>query len=89
MKKYVFKPYDSVYPKLSEAEKNRIRKVLGSNDLIEHIGSTSVPGLGGKEVKKYIEIKKMAVKKAAETREVYIKIKSPFIEEITRKALMS
>lgn len=50
MKKYVFKPYDPVFLQLFEAEKNRIRKVLGENDLIEHVGSTSVPGLGGKGV---------------------------------------
>lgn len=50
MKKYVFRLYDPNFPKLFEVEKNRIRKVLGKNDLIEHIGSTSVPGLGGKGI---------------------------------------
>ncbi|MCL5784847.1 MAG: GrpB family protein [Patescibacteria group bacterium] len=168
MKKYIFKPYDPAFPKLFELEKNRIRKILGENDLIEHIGSTSVPGLGGKgiidiciatnkknlkavskkiqeigyefgpkggsaerlfhkislkdenkklriyhvhltfkesqewdnvivfrgylrthpeEVKKYSEIKKIAAEKANENREVYIKIKSPLIDEMVEKAL--
>ncbi|MBI2338129.1 GrpB family protein [Candidatus Daviesbacteria bacterium] len=168
MKKYVFKPYDPNFPKLFELEKNRLRKILGKDDLIEHIGSTAVPGLGGKgiidiciatskknlkaiskklqeigyefgpkggskerlfhkislkdenkklrtyhvhltfkgsqewdnvtlfrdylgthpkEAKKYAEIKKFAVKKANENREVYIKIKSPLIDEMVNKAL--
>ena len=50
MKKYVFKYYDPAFTKLFEVEKNRIRKLLGQNDLIEHIGSTAVPGLGGKGI---------------------------------------
>lgn len=47
--KYVYKPYSSVYPALFEKEKQRLAaslKVLA----IEHIGSTSVPMLGGKGI---------------------------------------
>lgn len=50
MKKYVFKPYDPIFPELFEKEKSRIKMILGQNDLIEHVGSTSVPGLGGKGI---------------------------------------
>ncbi|MCL4366030.1 GrpB family protein [Patescibacteria group bacterium] len=50
MKKYVFRPYDINFPKLFEKERERIRKVLGKSDLIEHIGSTAVPSLGGKGI---------------------------------------
>lgn len=50
MKKYVFKPYDPDFPKLFEVEKKRIEKILGKSDLIEHIGSTAVSGLGGKGI---------------------------------------
>lgn len=49
-KKYVFKVYDLSFPELFEKEEERIKKILGKNDLIEHIGSTSVPGLGGKGI---------------------------------------
>jgi len=58
VKKYVFKAYSPIFPKLFEKEKDRIKKILGENDLIEHVGSTAVPGLGGKEINDiYIETK--------------------------------
>jgi GrpB-like predicted nucleotidyltransferase (UPF0157 family) len=49
MKKYVFKPYNQKFPKLFEKEKKRISSY--SKKLhIEHVGSTAVPGLGGKGI---------------------------------------
>lgn len=167
MKKYVFKAYNSIFPDLFEKEKERIKKILGDMDLIEHVGSTSVSGLGGKgiidlciaankkylkavskklqeigyefgpkggskerlfhkisledsnkklrtyhvhvtftesqewidvivfrdylrahpaEAAKYAEIKKIAVKRANENREVYMKTRRPLIEEMIKKA---
>lgn len=47
---YSFLPYDPIFPKLFEKEKLFLNKILGENILIEHFGSTSVPGLGGKGV---------------------------------------
>lgn len=41
--------YDPSWPDLFEREANRIRSVLGTKALqIEHVGSTSVPGLCAK-----------------------------------------
>lgn len=48
--KYIFRPYNPIFPKLFIKEKQRLRKVLGNSAIIEHIGSTAVPGLGGKGV---------------------------------------
>jgi len=43
--------YDSSWPELFEREANRIRSVLGGRALqIEHVGSTSVPGLCAKPI---------------------------------------
>lgn len=43
--------YDLHWPKAFEREANRIRSVLGSKALqIEHVGSTSVPGLCAKPI---------------------------------------
>lgn len=43
--------YDPNWPNLFEREANRIRSVLGSKALqIEHVGSTSVPGLCAKPI---------------------------------------
>ena len=43
--------YDSSWPELFEQESNRIHSVLGSKALqIEHVGSTSVPGLCAKSI---------------------------------------
>lgn len=50
MKKYVFKPYNDNFPHLFEKEKNRIAQFLSGDYKIEHIGSTAVPGLGGKGI---------------------------------------
>jgi len=44
-------PYDSSWPALFEAEAASIRKVLGVLAVhVEHVGSTSVPGLAAKAV---------------------------------------
>lgn len=50
MSKYVFKPYNFVFPHLFELEKQRLLKYLSGSIQIEHIGSTAVPGLGGKGI---------------------------------------
>jgi len=50
MNKYVFKPYNPLFPKLFELEKIKLKDHLGENVLIEHIGSTAVSGLGGKGI---------------------------------------
>jgi len=43
--------YDPSWPELFEREANRIRSILGSKALqIEHVGSTSVPGLCAKPI---------------------------------------
>lgn len=50
MKKYVFKPYNDLFPFLFNKEKQRIAPQLSQSISIEHIGSTAVPGLGGKGI---------------------------------------
>jgi len=43
--------YDAAWPRLFEREADRIRTVLGDRVLqIEHVGSTSVPGLAAKPI---------------------------------------
>lgn len=48
--KYKYVEYNSNYPKLFEEEKRKIIKVLPKSTKVEHVGSTSVPGLGGKGI---------------------------------------
>ncbi len=50
MSKYVFKPSSSLYPHLFEQERQRIAASLTRPAAIEHVGSTAVPGLGGKGI---------------------------------------
>lgn len=50
MSKYVFKPYNSIFPELFEKEKERLSKYLTGEYQIEHVGSTAVQGLGGKGI---------------------------------------
>lgn len=50
MKKYEFKVYSSDSPNLFEEEKNRLVQFLSGDYQIEHIGSSAVPGLGGKGI---------------------------------------
>lgn len=50
MSKYTFKPYSAIFPSLFNMEKERIAAYLPKDAVIEHIGSTAVPGLGGKGI---------------------------------------
>ncbi len=50
MKKYIFDPYDEIFPELFAKEKKRIASYLPKALQIEHVGSTAVPGLGGKGI---------------------------------------
>lgn len=50
MKKYIYTVYKNYYPSLYEQEQKRLRLFVGNQVLIEHIGSTAVPGLGGKGI---------------------------------------
>lgn len=50
MKKYVFKPYSKIFPELFEKEKERILSHIKENLVIEHVGSTAIPNLGGKGI---------------------------------------
>jgi putative glutamine amidotransferase len=48
---YAISPYDPAWPARYEAESARIRAALGDQIVrVEHVGSTSVPGLGAKPV---------------------------------------
>lgn len=48
--KYKFDKYDGKYKKLYSQEKTKLKKFLSNSIKIEHIGSTSIPGLGGKGI---------------------------------------
>jgi GrpB-like predicted nucleotidyltransferase (UPF0157 family) len=48
--KYVFRKYKPVYKKYFTKEKLNLKKALGTKVVIAHIGSTAVPGLGGKGI---------------------------------------
>lgn len=50
MKKYVFRQYSTIFPELFLKEKSRIASHINLDAQIQHIGSTAVPGLGGKGV---------------------------------------
>jgi GrpB-like predicted nucleotidyltransferase (UPF0157 family) len=50
MNKYEFRPYSTQFPLLFEREKQRLAVFMPSDAIIEHIGSTAVPGLGGKGI---------------------------------------
>lgn len=50
MSKYVFKPSHSTFSLLFEVQKVKLQDHLGTDVIIEHIGSTAVPGLGGKGI---------------------------------------
>lgn len=50
MKKYVFKSYSKIFPELFDKEKQRIAPHLKKALAIEHVGSSAVPGLGGKGI---------------------------------------
>lgn len=46
--KYKFRKYRKDYPLLFLKEKRKLMKILPKEAIIEHIGSTAIPGLGGK-----------------------------------------
>lgn len=48
--KYVYKPYSKIFPELFQKEKARIAQSLKNAFAIEHVGSTAIPGLGGKGI---------------------------------------
>ncbi|MBU1178070.1 GrpB family protein [Patescibacteria group bacterium] len=48
--KYVFRKYTPLYQKYFAQERKLLKDVLGESANIEHVGSTAVPGLGGKEI---------------------------------------
>ena len=50
MNKYTFKPYSALFPSLFLKEKARISPCFQSSASIEHVGSTAIPGLGGKGI---------------------------------------
>ena len=50
MQKYVFRKYDSKYRTFYILEKKKLIKTLGPAAKIEHVGSTSIPNLGGKGI---------------------------------------
>lgn len=49
IKKFEYKPYDSIYSDLFENELIRLNKYLKFADIV-HFGSSAVPGLGGKGI---------------------------------------
>jgi 3-dehydroquinate dehydratase/shikimate dehydrogenase len=49
-KKYVYHPYSKIFPELFQKQKARIAASLPCALAIEHVGSTSIPGLGGKGI---------------------------------------
>jgi len=48
--KYAFKPAKSNFKALYKIEERRLRSFLPKSAKIEHIGSTAIPGLGGKGI---------------------------------------
>ncbi|MDB6081642.1 MAG: hypothetical protein JWO53_914 [Chlamydiia bacterium] len=50
MMKYIYKPYSKIFPELFQKEKDRILAEMSIDYYIEHVGSTAVPGLGGKGI---------------------------------------
>lgn len=48
-KKYVFRKYSARFTVLFEQERAKLKKIL-PNASIEHVGSTAIPGLGGKGI---------------------------------------
>lgn len=49
LKKYSFKKYSEKYKQLFNKEKSKLKKIFPLAE-IEHVGSTAVPGLGGKGI---------------------------------------
>jgi len=67
MSSYRFLQYEPSLPKLFEKEEKRLREALGIKPVIEHFGSTAVPGLGGKGcIDIYIVVPKEDMKAVSE-----------------------
>ncbi len=49
-RKYAFRKYSAVYAEAFKGERTRLLKRLDRRVRIEHVGSTAVPGLGGKNI---------------------------------------
>jgi len=49
-KKYIYKPYNKIFPELFVEEFKKINKIIGNKYKIYHMGSTAVDGLGGKGI---------------------------------------
>ncbi|MBU1246001.1 MAG: GrpB family protein [Nanoarchaeota archaeon] len=78
MEKYVFKKYSSEFPKLFTREKTKLKKFLPKNAKIKHIGSTAIPGLGGKGIIDiFISVNKKDIKKTKEKLEKFDYIFKP------------
>jgi len=64
---YSYLPYDPIFPKLFLKEKKYLQKIIGNDSVIEHFGSTAVPGLHGKGVIDiYILVLKQRMKAVSE-----------------------
>lgn len=50
LEKYRFKRYDKRFPRYYQQERLKLIRFLAKTVHIEHIGSTAVPGLGGKGI---------------------------------------
>lgn len=50
MNKYIYKKYNSIFPKLFKREEIRLRRFLKGQYTITHVGSTAIPGIGGKGI---------------------------------------
>ena len=62
-KKYKFREYNEKYPMLFKKEKSKLKKIFPKNAVIEHIGSTAIPNLGGKGViDLYVTVKNKEIK---------------------------
>jgi len=97
MAKLKISQYNQKFPKVFEREKKRISKTIGGNE-IHHIGSTAVPGLGGKgtidimieikswkEAKRYFKLKLEWLNKVKGNRAKYTKLKEKYVKEILKK----
>lgn len=50
MQKYIFEEYNPEYKEFFVQEKEKLSPILSSDSRIEHVGSTAIPGLGGKGI---------------------------------------
>jgi GrpB-like predicted nucleotidyltransferase (UPF0157 family) len=48
--KYIFRGYSSKFPALFNKEKHKLENILTKDARIKHIGSSAIPGLGGKGI---------------------------------------